>query len=78
MNAHHRAMDQLANRVRALGRFAVLFDDPGLADALVVHYGRSTVDDVAAAARSLAHDRRAVLTLTPASAGESAAGEDAR
>ncbi|GIJ58495.1 M16 family metallopeptidase [Virgisporangium aurantiacum] len=78
VNAHHRAMDQLANRVRALGRFAVLFDDPGLADALVVHYGRSTVDDVAAAARSLAHDRRAVLTLTPASAGESAAGEDAR
>jgi hypothetical protein len=58
-------MDQLINRVRAIGRFGLLYGDPGLADALPDRYARVSADAVANAARWLGHDARAVLRLTP-------------
>jgi zinc protease len=69
VDAHYRNMDQIANRVRALGRFEMLFHDPGLADTLPNRYAQLTAEDVADAARRLAHDGRAVLTLLPAADG---------
>jgi zinc protease len=69
VDAHYRSMDQIANRVRAMGRFGVLFDDSGLADTLPDRYGQLTTHDIADAARRLAHDRRAVLTLVPTADG---------
>jgi predicted Zn-dependent peptidase len=72
----YRSTDQIANRVRALGRFGVLFDAPGLADSLPDRYRELTADDIADAARLLAHDRRVVLTVVPAT-GRAATDEGA-
>ncbi|MCK2213716.1 insulinase family protein [Actinomadura sp. ATCC 31491] len=63
--SHHRSMDALADRVRMLGRFELLFGDPGLAARLPELYAAVDAEDVAAAARGLRPDSRALLTITP-------------
>ncbi|GAA1014396.1 peptidase M16 [Acrocarpospora pleiomorpha] len=65
INAHHRSMDELANRVRMLGRFELLFDDPGRVGRLPELCAEVTAADVAAAARSLRADSRALLRVVP-------------
>jgi predicted Zn-dependent peptidase len=65
LTAHHRSMDRLANRVRMLGRFELLFGDPGRAVLLPELYATVTAADVAAAARALRTDSRALLRAVP-------------
>ncbi|MER6178214.1 pitrilysin family protein [Streptosporangium sp. NPDC001681] len=63
--SHHRSMDRLADRVRMLGRFELLFGDPGLAARLPESYAGVGAADVAAAARGLRPDSRALLRVVP-------------
>ncbi|WP_449065832.1 M16 family metallopeptidase [Planomonospora algeriensis] len=63
--SHHRSMDRLADRVRVLGRFELLFGDPGLAARLPELYAGVGAADVAAAARGLRRPSRALLRVLP-------------
>ncbi|WP_432924933.1 M16 family metallopeptidase [Microbispora sp. CA-135349] len=63
--SHHRSLDHLANRVRMLGRFELLYGDPGLATRLPALFDETTAEEVARAALGLRAGSRAVLTLTP-------------
>ncbi|GAA0827214.1 pitrilysin family protein [Streptosporangium amethystogenes subsp. fukuiense] len=65
VNSHHRSMDQLANRVRMIGRFELLFGDPGRVARLPELCAEVTAADVAAAARGLRPDSRALLRAVP-------------
>lgn len=65
INAHHRNVDQLTNRIRSAGRFGLLFGDPDLLRALPGHLAALTAEDLAHAARGLRPEARAVLTVTP-------------
>ncbi|MEO3857102.1 pitrilysin family protein [Acrocarpospora sp. B8E8] len=65
INAHHRSMDEPANRVRMLGRFELLFGDPGLAGRLPGLCAEVTAADVTAAARSLRAQSGALLRVVP-------------
>ncbi|WP_066371484.1 M16 family metallopeptidase [Herbidospora mongoliensis] len=67
-NAHHRAMDEPAQRIRALGRFELLFGDAGAVNLLPGLCAAVTAEDVAKAASSLQADSRALLTLIPGAA----------
>ncbi|WP_062346711.1 M16 family metallopeptidase [Herbidospora yilanensis] len=67
-NTHHRAMDEPAQRVRALGRFEILFGDAGTADLLPGLCASVTAEDAAKAAATLRADSRALLTLVPGAA----------
>ncbi|MEU8383104.1 pitrilysin family protein [Streptosporangium sp. NPDC048865] len=69
LTSHHRSMDRIANRVRLLGRFELLFGDPGSAARLAETYAAVSAADVAAAARDLRPDSRALLTVRPAAHG---------
>ncbi|MEW9551191.1 M16 family metallopeptidase [Nonomuraea sp. NPDC050783] len=62
---HYRSMDEPAGRACLLGRFELLFGDPGLAARLPALYADLDAGDVAAAARGLRPDSRALLTITP-------------
>ncbi|MET8054786.1 pitrilysin family protein [Streptosporangium sp. NPDC005286] len=65
VNSHHRSMDQLANQVRMTGRFELLFADPGRVARLPELCAEVTAADVAAAARGLRPDSRALLRAVP-------------
>ncbi|WP_214409108.1 M16 family metallopeptidase [Sphaerisporangium fuscum] len=65
MTSHHRSMDQLANRLRMLGRFELLFGDPGRLARLPELCDGVTASDVAAAAHALRPDSRALLRVVP-------------
>jgi zinc protease len=58
--------DRLTSRTLSYGLFELLHGNPALVGALPEHVGRITPDDVAAAAKSLRPDSRAVLTIKPA------------
>ncbi|GGO00718.1 peptidase M16 [Microbispora rosea subsp. aerata] len=68
--SHHRSLDHLANRVRMLGRFELLYADPGLTTRLPELFDETTVEEVAQAALGLRADSRAVLTLVPGAGKE--------
>ncbi|WP_214102570.1 M16 family metallopeptidase [Acrocarpospora catenulata] len=63
VRSHHRSMDHLAYRIRMIGRFELLFGTPGLVARLPDLCEGVTAADVAAAARGLRPDSRALLTI---------------
>ncbi len=65
LTSHHRSMDRIADRVRLLGRFELLFGDASGAVRLPEVYAGVSAADVAAAARGLRPDSRALLTVRP-------------
>ncbi|MGV9304302.1 MULTISPECIES: M16 family metallopeptidase [unclassified Nonomuraea] len=65
LTSHHRSMDRIADRVRTLGRFELLFGDAGRVARLPDMYAEVTTDDVAAAAAGLRADSRALLRALP-------------
>ncbi|MDA0635546.1 pitrilysin family protein [Nonomuraea sp. MCN248] len=65
LTAHHRSMDRVANRVRLLGRFELLFGDPWRVAGLPDAYAAVTAADVAEAASLLRPDSRALLRVAP-------------
>ncbi|MFF3442455.1 M16 family metallopeptidase [Streptosporangium sp. NPDC002721] len=65
ITSHHRSMDRLANRARLLGRFELLFGDPVSATRLARTYAGVSAPDVAAAARGLRPEARALLRVLP-------------
>jgi predicted Zn-dependent peptidase len=62
----HRENDRLIARTLAYGSLELLYGDPALVHALPDRIGAVTPDAVAAAAKALRPDARAVLTVTPA------------
>jgi len=62
----HRENDRLIARTLAYGSLELLYGDPGLVHALPDRIAAVTPDAVAAAAKALRPDARAVLTVTPA------------
>jgi zinc protease len=62
----HREHDRLIARTLAFGSLELLYGDPGLVHALPDRISAVTPDAVAAAAKALRPDSRAVLTVTPA------------
>ena len=61
----HKEHDRLINRTLAFGAFELLYGNPGLAAELPDRISAVTAESVAAAAKELRPDSRAVLTLTP-------------
>jgi predicted Zn-dependent peptidase len=64
--ALHREHDRLVSRTLSYGTFELLFGKPELGSQLPDLIGRVTSEDVAAAAKALRPDSRAVLVLEPA------------
>ena len=64
--ALHREHDRITSRTLAYGSFELLFGKPELGSQLPELVGRVTREDVAAAAKALRPDSRAVLVLEPA------------
>ncbi|HEX2133498.1 MAG TPA: pitrilysin family protein [Actinophytocola sp.] len=62
----HREHDRLVSRTLAFGSLELLYGDPGLVHQLPDRIAAVTPDAVAAAAKALRPDARAVLTVTPA------------
>ncbi|OLF10908.1 peptidase M16 [Actinophytocola xinjiangensis] len=62
----HREHDRLIARTLAFGSLELLYGDPGLVHQLPERISAVTPDAVAAAAKALRPDARAVLTVTPA------------
>jgi len=62
----HREHDRLISRTLAYGSLELLYGDPGLVHTLPDKLSAVTPDAVAAAAKALRPDSRAVLTVTPA------------
>jgi predicted Zn-dependent peptidase len=62
----HRENDRLISRTLAFGSLELLYGDPGLVHTLPDRISTVTPDAVAAAAKALRPDSRAVLTVTPA------------
>ncbi|GAB3446810.1 M16 family metallopeptidase [Actinophytocola sediminis] len=62
----HREHDRLIARTLAFGSLELLYGDPGLVHQLPDRISAVTPDAVAAAAKALRPDARAVLTVTPA------------
>ncbi|HEV2778148.1 MAG TPA: pitrilysin family protein [Actinophytocola sp.] len=62
----HREHDRLVSRTLALGAFELLYGDPKLVYELPEKISAVSRDAVAAAAKSLRPDSRAVLTVVPA------------
>ncbi|HEV7650745.1 MAG TPA: pitrilysin family protein [Actinophytocola sp.] len=62
----HREHDRLIARTLAFGSLELLYGDPGLVHTLPDRISAVTPDAVAAAAKALRPDSRAVLTVTPA------------
>ncbi len=62
----HQENDRLIARILAYGSLELLYGDPGLVHALPGRISAVTPDAVAAAAKALRPDARAVLTVTPA------------
>ncbi|WP_433792403.1 M16 family metallopeptidase [Actinoplanes sp. CA-252034] len=63
---HHRKHADIGEHARALGRFALLFDDPGLLDRIPAALTALTPETVAATARRLATRPHAGLVVAPA------------
>ncbi len=61
----HREHDRLISRTLAFGSLELLYGDPGLVHTLPDRISAVTPDAVAAAAKALRPDARAVLTVTP-------------
>ncbi|MFY7065114.1 M16 family metallopeptidase [Nocardiopsis changdeensis] len=68
--AFHRRTDQLAARTRAVGRGELLFGDGDLPATVHRGFTEATAEDVAAAARLLTREHRALLVLSPGEGGE--------
>ncbi|MGQ0837676.1 M16 family metallopeptidase [Actinokineospora sp.] len=66
----HKEHDRLVSRTLALGAFELLYGNPALVYELPERISAVTPDAVSAAAKALRPDARAVLTITPAGAGE--------
>jgi zinc protease len=64
--ALHREHDRITSRTLSYGSFELLFGQPELGSRLPELVGRVTREDVAAAAKALRPDSRAVLVLEPA------------
>jgi predicted Zn-dependent peptidase len=62
----HREHDRLVSRTLALGSFELLYGDPTLVYTLTDRLSAVTPEAVAAAAKALRPDSRAVLTVSPA------------
>jgi zinc protease len=62
----HREHDRIVSRTLAFGSLELLHGDPGLANELPTRISAVTPEAVAAAAKALRPDSRAVLTVTPA------------
>jgi zinc protease len=62
----HKEHDRVVSRTLALGSFELLYDNPELIYRLPDRISSVTPEDVAAAAKALRPDSRAVLTVTPA------------
>jgi zinc protease len=62
----HREHDRLISRTLAFGSLELLYGDPSLVHTLPERIAAVTPDSVAAAAKALRPDARAVLTVTPA------------
>jgi predicted Zn-dependent peptidase len=62
----HREHDRIVSRTLAFGSLELLYGDPGLVHTLPDRLAAVTPDAVAAAAKALRPDSRAVLTVTPA------------
>ncbi|RZQ62606.1 M16 family metallopeptidase [Amycolatopsis suaedae] len=65
----HSEHDRLVSRTLALGAFELLYGDPGLVYGLADRMAAVTAADVAAAAKALRPDSRAVLVVQPESGG---------
>jgi zinc protease len=63
----HAEHDRLVSRTLALGSFELLYGDPALVYQLADRIASVTADDVAAAAKALRPDARAVLIVEPSS-----------
>ncbi|MEU8661779.1 M16 family metallopeptidase [Actinoplanes philippinensis] len=63
---HHRKHADIGEHARALGRFALLFDDPGLLDRIPAALAALTPETVAGAARRLATRPHAAVVMAPA------------
>ncbi|OLF16401.1 M16 family metallopeptidase [Actinophytocola xanthii] len=62
----HREHDRIVSRTLAFGSLELLHGDPNLANELPTRISSVTPEAVAAAAKALRPDSRAVLTVTPA------------
>ncbi|SDC98268.1 M16 family metallopeptidase [Actinokineospora iranica] len=62
----HKEHDRIVSRTLALGAFELLYGDPSLVYELPDRISAVTPDAVAAAAKALRPDSRAVLTVSPA------------
>ncbi|QWF79126.1 M16 family metallopeptidase [Amycolatopsis sp. CA-230715] len=66
----HSEHDRLVSRTLAFGSFELLYDDPALVATLADRIAAVTSDDVAAAAKALRPDSRAVLVVKPEQEGK--------
>jgi zinc protease len=66
----HSEHDRLVSRTLALGAFELLYGDPALVYRLADRMAAVTVEDVAAAAKALRPDSRAVLVVSPENGGK--------
>ncbi|BEL11093.1 hypothetical protein Q0Z83_092840 [Actinoplanes sichuanensis] len=62
---HHRRHADIGEHARALGRFALLFDDPGMLERIPAALTALTPETVAATARRLADRPHAALVVAP-------------
>ncbi|MBA0127945.1 insulinase family protein [Haloechinothrix sp. YIM 98757] len=70
--ALHGENDRIVSRTLALGSFELLYGDPALIHDLPARIGAVTPEDVAAAAKALRPDSRAVLFVEPSSNSQNA------
>ncbi|MGC7099052.1 M16 family metallopeptidase [Amycolatopsis lurida] len=65
----HSEHDRMVSRTLALGAFELLYEDASLVHGLADRFAAVTADDVAAAAKALRPDSRAVLVVQPEQGG---------